>query len=58
MTPEKDHPVITLQYADDMKIELIPAFVDGTGGHPHPETGHECYVIGTSSGVWEPADYD
>ena len=34
MTPEKDHPVITLQYADDMKIELIPAFVDGAGGLP------------------------
>lgn len=25
MTPEKDHPVVTLQYADDMKIELTPA---------------------------------
>ena len=24
MEPEKDHPVVTLQYADDMKIELIP----------------------------------
>jgi len=58
MAPEKDHPVVTMKYADDMLIELIPAFVDGTGAHPHPGTVHECYVIGTASGVWEPADYD
>jgi hypothetical protein len=58
MTPVKDHPVVTLQYADDMKIELIPAFVDGTGTHPHHGTSIECYIIGTSSGDWEPADYD
>jgi len=58
MTPVKDHPVVTLQYADDMKIELIPAFMDGTGAHPHPGTSIECYIIGTSSGDWETADYD
>jgi len=58
MAPEIDHPVVTLQYADDMKIELIPAFVDCTGDHPHPGTLHECYVIGTASGAWIPADYD
>lgn len=58
MAPVKDHPVVTLQYADDMKIELIPAFVDGTGTHPHPGSSIECYIIGTSSGDWEPADYD
>jgi hypothetical protein len=58
MAPVKDHPVVTLQYADDMKIELIPAFVDGTGTHPHPGTSIDCYIIGTSSGDWESADYD
>lgn len=58
MTPVKDHPVVTLQYADDMKIELIPAFADATGAHPHPGTSIDCYIIGTSSGNWEPADYD
>jgi hypothetical protein len=58
MAPVKDHPVVALEYADDMKIELIPAFVDGTGAHPHPGTQIECYVIGNSSGTWEPADYD
>lgn len=30
MAPVKDHPVVTLQYADEMKIELIPAFADAT----------------------------
>jgi Second Messenger Oligonucleotide or Dinucleotide Synthetase domain len=58
MTPVKDHPVVTLDYADNMKIELIPAFVDGTGTHPHPGTSIDCYVIGTVSGNWELADYD
>jgi len=58
MTPKKDHPVVTLQYADDMKIELIPAFADATGAHPHPGASIDCYIIGTSSGDWESADYD
>ena len=58
MAPVKDHPVVTLQYADEMKIELIPAFADATGAHPHPGTSIDCYIIGTSSGDWEPADYD
>ena len=58
MAPQKDHPVVTLKYADGMLIELIPAFLDCTGAHPHLGTGLECYVIGTVSGVWEPADYD
>lgn len=58
MAPEKDHPVVTLKYADGMLIELIPAFKDGTGAYPHPGSTYECYVIGTTSGVWEPADYD
>lgn len=58
MTPQKDHPVVTLTYADDMSIELTPAFVDATGAHPHPGLSAECYVVGSASGAWVPADYD
>lgn len=58
MSPVKDHPVVCLKYADGMSLELIPAFVDGTGAHPHSGTGIECYVVGTSAGAWTPADYD
>ena len=36
----------------------IPAFVDCTGAHSHVGTPHECYVVGTASGEWVPADYD
>jgi Second Messenger Oligonucleotide or Dinucleotide Synthetase domain len=56
MTPQKDHPVVTLQYADDMKLELTPAFADATGARPHPGTAIDCYIIGTASGDWEPAE--
>jgi Second Messenger Oligonucleotide or Dinucleotide Synthetase domain len=58
MTPVKDHPVVTLQYADAMKMEITPAFIDGTGNHPRPPGVPECYVVGRASGTWEPADYD
>ena len=47
-----------LKYADGMSLELIPAFADGTGTHPHPGLGIDCYVIGTSAGIWTSADYD
>jgi hypothetical protein len=58
MSPVKDHPTVCLKYADGMSLELIPAFADGTGTYPHPGLGIDCYVIGTSAGIWTSADYD
>jgi SMODS domain-containing protein len=58
MTPQTDHPVVILEYADDMKIELTPAFADATGARPHPGSSIDCYIAGSASGDWKPSDYD
>jgi len=58
MPQEQDHPVVRLQYADQMAIELIPAYEDYTGQHPRGPNEPACYIVGTASGSWRPADYD
>ncbi|HEU5401037.1 MAG TPA: hypothetical protein VFU86_06745 [Terriglobales bacterium] len=57
MRPHSDAPTVVLEYADGFKIELIPCFRDLTGTYPRPG-GPGCYIVGTASGIWVPADYD
>jgi Second Messenger Oligonucleotide or Dinucleotide Synthetase domain len=57
MPQQQEHPIVRLEYADQMAIELIPAYEDRTGQHPRP-SGPACYIVGTSSGSWKSADYD
>jgi len=58
MPQQQEHPVIRLEYADRMAIELIPVYEDYSGQHPHPAGLPACYIVGTSFGSWRPADYD
>ncbi|MFZ5634694.1 MAG: SMODS domain-containing nucleotidyltransferase [Bacillota bacterium] len=57
MSPLADAPTVVLEYADGFKIELAPCFVDKTGQYEHPG-GPDCYIVGTTSDSWYPADYD
>lgn len=57
MQPKTDAPTVWLEYADGFEVELVPCFEDQTGVRPRPQ-GPPCYVVGTSSGQWVPADYD
>jgi len=57
MAPTSDAPTVVLEYADGFRIELAPCFRDLTGTRPRPN-GPACYIVGTSSGSWAPADYD
>lgn len=58
MPQGQDHPVVRLEYADRMAIELIPAYEDRTGQHPRAQGLPACYIIGISPGTWRVADYD
>lgn len=58
MPQVRDHPIMRLEYADHMSIELVPAYEDQTGQHPHGNGGPACYIVGSSSSHWRPADYD
>ena len=58
MPQEVDHPVIRLDYADEMTFELVPAFEDKTGQHQHADSQPNCYIIGASPTEWRLADYD
>lgn len=58
MGPRPDFPTVRLEYSDGISMEIVPAFIDRTGFHPHLPAEPECYLIGTSHGAWVPADYD
>jgi len=58
MPQRLDHPVVRLEYADQMSIELVPAYEDHTGQHPRLPEQPACYIIGSSGGFWRAADYD
>lgn len=59
MKPQNDSPVVVLQYADDFKIELVPAYIDMTGQHDHGTLGIDCYIVPEPGGRhWQVADYD
>ena len=58
MPQQQDHPVIRIEYADQMAIEFAPAFEDLTGQHSHGLSGPTCYIVGASPYTWLTADYD
>jgi hypothetical protein len=58
MPQRPDHPSLRLEYADQMAIELVPAFEDRTGQHSHGMGGPNCYIVGGTPYSWIPADYD
>jgi Second Messenger Oligonucleotide or Dinucleotide Synthetase domain len=58
MPQQQEHPVVRLEYADQMSIELVPAFEDHTGNRLHRMGEAACYIVGTPLGIWKPADYD
>lgn len=58
--PRQDAPAITLSFADNFQVELIPAYVDRVGHNPagfsHSPTGRAYWI--PKNGYWELADYD
>ncbi len=56
--PHEDQPIVRLEYADQMAIELVPAFEDLRGQHYHGPNRPNCYIVGGSPYRWITADYD
>ncbi len=60
MAPQIDHPTITFEYEDGVKVELVPAYTDEIGHSPngvsHIPVGRGYWV--PKNGTWELADYD
>jgi SMODS domain-containing protein len=58
--PEKDSPTVSLQFADKVKVELVPAYLDMIGHSPdgktHTPVGRSYWV--PDNGRWVLADYD
>lgn len=57
MEPQKDAPVVVLEYADAFQIELIPALEDATGARTHRD-GSNPFQVPAPGGGWMVADYD
>jgi hypothetical protein len=57
MEPQKDAPVVVLEYADEFQIELVPAVEDATGRRTHTNGTNACWVPKPGGG-WMVADYD
>lgn len=59
MGPEKDAPVVTFEYKDGIKVELVPAYVDNIGywADGTPTVKGRGYWV-PKNGKWELADYD
>jgi hypothetical protein len=55
---QQDHPIVRVEYADQMAIELVPAFEDLRAQHYHGPSGPNCYIVGSSLHRWITADYD
>lgn len=61
MDPQQDRPTVTFSYADDVKVELVPAYKDKIGRSPAGVShtpADRGYWIPNSSGGWDFADYD
>jgi hypothetical protein len=58
--PRQDAPTINLDFADRVKVELVPAYIDNVAttpsGEPVPPKGRGYWVA--KHGGWEHADYD
>lgn len=57
LEPEIDHPVVTLSYASEFSIELVPCFRNRMPPDNWNKTPPS-YLVSNSSGIWELADYD
>ncbi len=60
MGPVIDEPAIVFEYKDNIKVELVPAYINNTGYFP---SGEVCNPIGRGycipkNGQWVHADYD
>ncbi len=58
--PEKDSPTVSLQFADKVKVELVPAYLDMIGHSPDGKTHspkRRSYWV-PDNGRWVLADYD
>lgn len=60
MNPRQDHPTVSFEYADGVKVELVAAYRDNIG---HDPSGMIQTVVGRGywvpkGGTWELADYD
>jgi hypothetical protein len=59
--PIADAPTVSLQFADNVKVELVPAYLDQVGvsplGVPHSPAGR-AYWVPDGVGGWMLADYD
>lgn len=58
MEPELDSPVVVLEYADDFKVEFVPAFIDKRPQFSHGDLDIDCYIVPDGKGGWKTADYD
>lgn len=58
--PQQDAPTVTLDFADKVKVELVPAYIDNIATTPSgeavPPKGRGYWV--PKNGRWEHADYD
>ncbi len=58
--PQQDAPTVSLDFADRIKVELVPAYIDNIGTTPSgelvPPKGRGYWV--PKNGRWEHADYD
>lgn len=59
-SPTLDHPTVSLTYDDNIKVELVPAYIDHIGrdqaGNELGPKGRGYWVV--KDGRWEMADYD
>jgi hypothetical protein len=60
LDPVPDPPTVTLTYADDIEVQLVPAYIDMIGHDPSGNyigsAGRGYWVV--KSAAWEMADYD
>jgi hypothetical protein len=57
LEPEIDHPVVTLSYASEFFIELVPCFRDRMPPHGWSREPAS-YLVSDRFGYWQKADYD
>jgi SMODS domain-containing protein len=58
MPPQQGNPKVRVEYADQLAIELVPAFEDLSPQHYRGPMGPNCYVAGGSLYRWITADYE
>lgn len=60
MDPFQDAPTVTVTYADEIQVQLVPAYIDMIGKDQWDRElgsiGHGYWVV--KNGMWQMADYD